>query len=310
MTVPDFTALGLIVVGDVMLDRYWFGEVNRISPEAPVPVVKIERQEERSGGAANVARNIAFLGAATSLLAAVGNDEAGQILDNLVRADGVVSSLHRDENISTTVKLRVIGRQQQLLRIDFETMPSDAVLASKVDDFIRRVDTCHAVVLSDYDKGGLRQVKELIRIARNAGKIVLVDPKGTDFTRYAGAHVITPNRSELTAVIGRWVDEDDLQRKVDTLRQALDIGAVLLTRSEDGMTLFTEAATIHEPAHKRDVFDVTGAGDTVIAVVAAMQAAGEDWPATLRVASAAAGIVVGRLGTAAPTRVEIAKELS
>ena len=307
--IPDFDAVRIVVVGDVMLDRYWFGDVSRISPEAPVPIVKIERREQRSGGAANVARNVARLGATTALLAVVGDDEAGRDLKDLVVADGIDASFHIDAQIATTVKLRVIGRQQQLLRIDFEISPSDHVLASKVSDFAGRVAECSAVVLSDYDKGGLRQVRDLIRLAREAGKVVLVDPKGSDFSRYAGASVITPNRAELMAVTGRWASEEDLRRKVQDLARSLDIEAILLTRSEDGMTLFAGECILHQPAQRRDVFDVTGAGDTVIAVVAAMRAAGQDWPATLRVASTAAGIVVGRLGTAAASREEIAAEL-
>ena len=306
---PVFEPVRIIVVGDVMLDRYWFGDVSRISPEAPVAVVKIGRQEERSGGAANVARNIAALGASASLLSVVGNDEAGRILRAIIEADGVTASLHIDDDISTTVKLRVIGRQQQLLRIDFETTPSDPVLAGKVQDFAERVADCEAVVLSDYDKGGLRQVRELIRVARDAGKLILVDPKGSDFSKYAGADVITPNRAELTAVVGSWSSEDELIRKVQGLRAELGIEAILLTRSEDGMTLFSDAPPVYQAAQTRDVFDVTGAGDTVIAVVAAMRAAGADWTDAMRVASAAAGIVVGRLGTAAATRSEIASEL-
>ncbi len=309
MNLPAFQAARVIVVGDVMLDRYWFGDVSRISPEAPVPVVKIGRQEERSGGAANVARNIAALGASASLLSVVGNDEAGRSLRAIIEADGVIASLHVDEHIATTVKLRVIGRQQQLLRIDFETTPSDPILAGKVQDFAQRVSHCDAVVLSDYDKGGLRQVRDLISIARDAGKTILVDPKGTDFSKYAGASVITPNRAELMAVVGQWVNEEDLTRRIQALRGDLDISAVLLTRSEDGMTLFSDAPPIYQTAQTRDVFDVTGAGDTVIALVAAMLATGASWPDAMRVASAAAGIVVGRLGTAAATLPEISAEL-
>ena len=306
---PDFSVCRIIVVGDVMLDRYWFGDVSRISPEAPVPIVKIGRQEERAGGAANVARNIASLGVQASLLSVVGDDEAGRNLLGLVKQDDIDAGLHIDPQISTTVKLRVIGRQQQLIRIDFETPPSNEVLSSKLKDFAQRVAACDVVVLSDYDKGGLRQVKDLVRVARETGKPVFVDPKGSDFSKYAGATLITPNRAELKLVIGDWADEAELERKVQALRQQLGVDAILLTRSEEGMTLFWTGEPIHQSAQAREVFDVTGAGDTVIAVVAAMRAAGADWPAALHAASAAAGIVVGRLGTAAVSAAEVASVL-
>ena len=206
MSLGDLSAVRLLVVGDVMLDRYWFGDVSRISPEAPVPVVKVERCEERPGGAANVARNAAALGARVSLLALVGGDEPGVQLKRLMDEEGVEASLHVDAAISTTVKLRVIGRQQQLLRIDFETSPSRDALLAKLSEFQRRLPEFDAVLLSDYGKGGLTHIAEMIRLARAAGKIVLVDPKGDDYSGYAGATVITPNRAELRDVVGRWKD--------------------------------------------------------------------------------------------------------
>ncbi|WP_341677872.1 D-glycero-beta-D-manno-heptose-7-phosphate kinase [Niveibacterium sp. SC-1] len=310
MKLPDFTQYKLVVAGDVMLDRYWFGDVSRISPEAPVPVVKIERQEERSGGAANVARNIATLGGRTSLLTVVGNDDAGRRLHSLLKQDDIEPSLHIDSQIDTTVKLRVIGRQQQLLRIDFETTPSDEVLSAKLRDFARRVADVDVVVLSDYDKGGLRQVREMIRIAKEAGKPVLVDPKGNDFSKYEGATLITPNRAELRQVVGSWASEEELARKALGLRNALGLDAVLVTRSEEGMSLYGDGETVHQRAVARDVFDVTGAGDTVIATMALMYAAGADWTSAMRVASEAAGIVVGRLGTAAVDREELEQALA
>jgi rfaE bifunctional protein kinase chain/domain len=294
----------LLVVGDVMLDRYWFGEVNRISPEAPVPVVKVERQEERLGGAANVARNAASLGAVSALLSVVGDDEAGRMLGQLLVAGQIDASLHVDHNIDTIVKLRVIGRQQQLLRIDFETPPSHEILQAKLADFESRVVQADVVILSDYGKGGLTHISEMIRIARSCDKPVLVDPKGDEWGKYAGATVITPNRAELREVVGRWSSEDELVAKAQKLRGELGLDALLVTRSEEGMTLFADEVH-HQPAKAREVFDVSGAGDTVIATLAVMIAAGADWDEAIRVANIAAGIVVGKLGTAVVARQEL-----
>jgi rfaE bifunctional protein kinase chain/domain len=305
MHLGDLSAVRLLIVGDVMLDRYWFGEVTRISPEAPVPVVKVERCEERPGGAANVARNAAALGAQVSLLALVGNDEPGASLKRLMQEGGIDASLHIDEAITTTVKLRVIGRQQQLLRIDFETLPSHEVLLAKLSEFEQRLPGCDAVVFSDYGKGGLTHISEMIRLARAAGKIVLVDPKGDDYANYAGATIITPNRSEMREVVGRWKDEAELQHKADALRSELALEALLVTRSEEGMTLFHAGGTVHEKAVAREVFDVSGAGDTVIATLAVMLAHGADWAQAIHVANVAAGVVVGKLGTAVVTRDEL-----
>lgn len=295
----------LLVVGDVMLDRYWFGDVSRISPEAPVPVVKIERQEERLGGAANVARNAAALGAQTALLSVVGNDEAGRTLDRLLTEAEIATSLHIDTAIDTIVKLRVIGRQQQLLRIDFETPPSHEVLSAKLKDFEQRLADCDAVILSDYGKGGLTHIGEMIRLARAAGKPILVDPKGDDYAKYAGATVITPNRSELKQVIGAWKNEAELAEKAEALRMDLGLEALLLTRSEEGMTLFAQDAVIHQAAKAREVFDVSGAGDTVIATLAVMRSAGAAWAQAIHIANLAAGVVVAKLGTATVTRDEL-----
>jgi rfaE bifunctional protein kinase chain/domain len=299
----------LLVVGDVMLDRYWFGEVSRISPEAPVPVVKVERIEERLGGAANVARNAAAVGAKTALLSVVGDDEAGRSLSRLLADGEIDAGLHVDRAIDTTVKLRVIGRQQQLLRIDFETTPSHEILQAKLADFEKRVRETDVVILSDYGKGGLTHIAEMIRLARAAGKPVLVDPKGDDYAKYAGATVITPNRSELREVVGRWSSEADLFAKAQKLRAELGLEALLVTRSEEGMTLFSEGETHHQAALAREVFDVSGAGDTVIATLAVMLAAGANWDEAIRAANIAAGIVVGKLGTAVVTREELAAAL-
>lgn len=288
----------ILVVGDVMLDRYWFGEVSRISPEAPVPIVKVERTEERPGGAANVARNAASLGAQVSLLSVIGDDEAGARLERLVRAERIRASLHRDGSLGTTVKLRVIGRQQQLLRIDFETAPSREVLRDKLAEFRKLLRNCSVVILSDYGKGGLTHIAEMIGQARALGKLVLVDPKGEDYSRYHGATVVTPNRSELRHVIGRWSDERDLSRRAQALRRKLGLRGLLVTRSEEGMTLYGGAGIFHEPAKAREVFDVSGAGDTVIATLGVMLGAGASIRDAIRIANHAAGIVVGKLGAA------------
>jgi rfaE bifunctional protein kinase chain/domain len=295
----------LLVVGDVMLDRYWFGDVERISPEAPVPVVKVTRSEERPGGAANVARNAAALGAQTTLLSVVGTDEAGMALERLLNAGNVRTSLHRDANLPTTVKLRVIGRQQQLLRIDFETAPSHEVLATKLKDYVAQVSTADAVVLSDYGKGGLAHIGEMIGQARAASKPVLVDPKGDEWTRYRGATLITPNRGEFRQVVGRWSNEAEFAAKAQALRVQLDLAALLVTRSEEGMSLFTATETVHFPAQAREVFDVTGAGDTVIATIGVLLAAGAPMADAVGIANLAAGLVVGKLGTAVVTPDEL-----
>ncbi len=307
---PDFSKARLLVVGDVMLDRYWFGDVSRISPEAPVPVVKVERSEERPGGAANVARNCAAMGASVGLLSVVGDDEAGRILRRQMADGGIAASLLADPAIDTTVKLRVIGRQQQLLRIDFETSPSHEILQAKLAEFEQRLEGVDAVILSDYGKGGLAHIGQMINMARAAGKKVLVDPKGDDYARYRGATVLTPNRSEFRQVAGSWRDEAELERKARQLRQELELDALLVTRSEEGMSLYQAAETFHQPAQALEVFDVSGAGDTVIATLAAMIASGASWSDAIRLANLAGSIVVGKLGTATVSREELSAALA
>jgi len=300
----------VLVVGDVMLDRYWFGDVERISPEAPVPVLKVGRVEERPGGAANVARNIAALGAQCTLLSVVGNDEAGACLENLLnKYDNLNTLLHRDSSISTIVKLRAIARQQQLLRIDFETAPSHEVLHAALADFRARLPLADVIFLSDYGKGGLAHIAEMIQSARAAGKPVLVDPKGDDYQRYSGATLLTPNRSEFREVAGSWKTEAELNAKAQKLRMELQLDALLVTRSEDGMSLYRADEVLNEPTQTREVFDVSGAGDTVIATMAVMLASGADLPAAVRIANRAAGIVVGKLGTAIVSREEIIQDM-
>jgi rfaE bifunctional protein kinase chain/domain len=295
----------LLVVGDVMLDRYWFGEVNRISPEAPVPVVRIQRTEERLGGAANVARNAAALGADTGLLGVVGADEAGNSVERMLQQASIQSYLKRDEAISTIVKLRVVGRQQQLLRIDFEDAPNPTVLRDKLLHFIDLVNDFDVVVLSDYAKGSLVNVAAMIAAARALGKYVLVDPKGDDFSPYAGASLLTPNKAEFQHVAGSWSSEAHLTEKAQQLREHLRLDALLLTRSEEGMSLYTAGGESHIPALAREVFDVSGAGDTVIATMAVMLGAGLDLHQAMALANRAGGIVVGKLGTATVTREEL-----
>ena len=310
IVLPKFEGARILVVGDVMLDRYWFGDVSRISPEAPVPVLKIESVEERPGGAANVARNIASLGAHATLLSVVGNDEAGACLERLLNHhENLNALLHRDNSISTIIKLRAIARHQQLLRIDFETPPSHEVLNAALEDYRLQLPLADVVILSDYGKGGLAHIAEMLRLARAAGKPVLVDPKGEDYERYRGATLLTPNRSEFREVAGNWKTEAELNAKAEKLRAELQLDALLVTRSEDGMTLYRANEVMHEPTQTREVFDVSGAGDTVIATLAVMLASGADMHDAMCIANRAAGIVVGKLGTAVVSREEIIQDM-
>jgi len=301
----QFAKTKLLVVGDVMLDRYWFGDSDRISPEAPVPVVQVSKVDERLGGAANVARNVAALGANTTILGVVGEDEAGNRISELLRQSGVNSQLEVDPKVPTTVKLRVIARQQQLIRLDFEETPSQTALEQKLARFEKALGAADVLVLSDYGKGALSQVAAMIECGRAHNKVILVDPKGEDYEKYRGATLITPNRSELRQVVGRWADEDDLTQRAQELRRSLGIQALLLTRSEEGMSLFTDQGVSHVRAEAREVFDVSGAGDTVIATLAVALAA--QWPLdrAMALANRAGGIVVGKLGTATVTSEEL-----
>jgi D-glycero-beta-D-manno-heptose-7-phosphate kinase len=301
----QFAKANLLVVGDVMLDRYWFGDSDRISPEAPVPVVQVSKVDERLGGAANVARNVAALGANTTILGVVGEDEAGNRIHELLKQSGVNSQLEIDPKVPTTVKLRVIARQQQLIRLDFEETPSQTALEQKLARFEKALGSADVLVLSDYGKGALSQVAAMIEYAQAQNKVILVDPKGEDYEKYRGATVITPNRSELRQVVGRWADEADLTQRAQELRRSLGIQALLLTRSEEGMSLFTDQGVSHVRAQAREVFDVSGAGDTVIATLAVALAA--QWPLdrAMALANRAGGIVVGKLGTATVTSEEL-----
>ncbi|MET3763082.1 D-glycero-beta-D-manno-heptose-7-phosphate kinase [Sphingomonas sp. UYEF23] len=307
MTLRDAIGrLRIIVVGDVMLDEYWFGEVKRISPEAPVPVVRITRSEERPGGAANVARNIVSLGASATLLSVVGGDSAADRLRAVLDGGGIDHRLQTDPHIRTTVKLRVIGHQQQMLRIDFEDAPSREALDQKKSEFARVLEGADLVIFSDYRKGALDHVDDLIEQVREHGIPILVDPKGDDFDRYAGATAMTPNRSEFTAVAGSWKSTEEFERKAEALRQRLGLNALLVTMSEQGMMLFREGAVLHKPAQTREVFDVSGAGDTVIAALGVMLAVGATWDQAVEFANAAAGLVVSKLGTSVVSFDEVA----
>jgi rfaE bifunctional protein kinase chain/domain len=295
----------VLVVGDAMLDRYWFGSVDRISPEAPVPVVRIGREEERLGGAANVALNVKSLGAQTSLMTVVGTDEPAGKLRKLLTENGVHALLGSDAQLNTIVKLRVIGRAQQLIRLDFENQPDHEVLASMLSDYERVLPEHDAVLFSDYGKGGLTHIPRMIALARQAGKPVLIDPKGNDYGRYAGATVITPNREELAQVIGAWSSEAQLHERAQQLRQAQGFAGILLTRSGEGISLFDERGHMQVPALAREVFDVTGAGDTVIAVLAVLMACGVGLRDALPVVNRAGGLVVGKFGAANVTYGEL-----
>jgi len=293
-----FQRARVLVVGDAMLDRYWFGSVERISPEAPVPIVRVGREEERLGGAANVALNIKSLGAQASLMTVVGTDEPAGKLRKLLAEHGVKSLLGNDAKLNTIVKLRVIGRSQQLIRLDFESQPDHEVLALMLNEYQRVLPEHDAVLFSDYGKGGLTHIPRMIALAREAGKPVLIDPKGNDYGRYAGATVITPNREELAQVIGPWSSEAQLHERAQQLRQAQGFTAILLTRSGEGISLFDAQGHVQVPAMAREVFDVTGAGDTVIAVLAVLLACGVPLREALPVVNRAGGVVVAKFGAA------------
>ncbi len=300
-----------LVVGDAMLDRYWYGAVDRISPEAPVPVVAVQRCEERPGGAANVARNVHALGGRCALFAVTGDDAAADTLERLLGEDSIECRLQRDKLINTTVKLRVISQHQQLIRLDFDMQGSKDARAQLLKDYSRRVRQSQVVIISDYGKGGVGPIQEMIRSAREAGIPIVVDPKGDDYTPYRGADLVSPNRREFELVAGRFRDDKELEDKARALVERLEIGAVVVTRGEEGMSLVkADGQVLHYPARAREVFDVTGAGDTVIASVGCALAAGGAPEDALHLANVAAGIVVGKLGAAAATPAEILHELA
>jgi rfaE bifunctional protein kinase chain/domain len=295
----------ILIVGDVMLDRYWHGEVARISPEAPVPIVHIQREENRLGGAANVALNAKKLGSQVTLLSMVGQDNAARVIQSLLHDHDIQAEMREDPGMETIVKLRVIGHSQQMLRLDFEKVPDHEILAGMVDRFAALLLTHDVVVFSDYGKGGLVHVSKMIQKAREAGKPVLIDPKGNDWTRYTGASVITPNLAELALVVGTWESEIQFHNKTQELRNKLKLKALLVTRSEEGMTLFEASGVNSVPAQAREVSDVTGAGDTVIATMALMLACGVNLNQAMYWANRAGGLVVAKFGTATITYEEL-----
>ena len=307
----DFSQSRVLTLGDVMLDRYWHGGTSRISPEAPVPVVKVEDEEGRPGGAGNVALNIAALGGRATLVGLAGKDEAGDILERKLTETGVACRLVRQSQFPTITKLRIISRHQQLIRLDFE----DGFPGVDGDALMQTYESALAdndvVVLSDYGKGTLQDVTGFIEAARNLGKQVLVDPKGVDFARYSGATLITPNLSEFEAVVGKCSDEAALVERGQNLMSELALEALLITRGEHGMSLLQRDREAHHlPAQARDVFDVTGAGDTVIATLATGLAAGLPLDSSTQLANTAACVVVGKLGTATATAQELAQALA
>lgn len=311
LSIPAFDGL-VAVVGDVMLDRYWSGPCSRISPEAPVPVVKIAKHEDRAGGAANVAINITALGAPCTLVGIVGEDEAALKLKELVEEKQVVTNFIASPQVPTITKLRILSRNQQLLRVDFEERCAEIDNGRMLQALRQSIrEHCKVIICSDYGKGALSSIQQMIAIAREREIPVLVDPKGTDFERYKGAYMLTPNLSEFEAVAGKVEDEDDLVKKGLKMISDFDLTALLVTRSEDGMSLIRPGMeAVHLPTHAREVYDVTGAGDTVIATLGACLASGLSLQASCEIANHAAGIVVGKLGTSTASPEEINAELA
>lgn len=302
---PNFKGR-VTVVGDVMLDRYWYGSSSRISPEAPVPVVNVDRYENRAGGAANVALNLASLGIECDLVGIVGQDEAGQTLEQLLKDKNIDPRFIVSEELPTITKLRILSRHQQLLRVDFEKGYDKVDQGSLLSTLRKCMRDTKVVICSDYGKGALSSVQTMIQECRSKNIKVLVDPKGTDFSRYSGATLLTPNMSEFEAVVGKVKDNDDLEKKALKLIKEFSLEALLVTRSEDGMSLIVPGKdALHIPTYAREVYDVTGAGDTVIATLAASLASGCDLPLACAIANRAGGIVVGKLGTSTVTPREL-----
>lgn len=299
----------ILVVGDVMLDRYWFGDVSRISPEAPVPIAKINKTENRPGGAANVARNIASIGGIVSLLSVVGVDEAADTLRSILVKDKVDAILKSDNSISTIVKLRVLARNQQLIRLDFEEKPSREILSEILDTYSKVIEKYDVVILSDYGKGGLQHTAKMIEIANKHNKPILLDPKGSDYSKYKNSTIITPNKTELRDAVGSWNNEQELTKKATALKQELNLKHLLVTRSEEGMSLFSENGQTNYPTLAQEVYDVSGAGDTVIATLGLMLANDIPIEESVMLANIAAGIVVGKVGTATLTRQELLEKI-
>ena len=302
----QFNHAKVLVLGDVMLDRYWFGATNRISPEAPVPVVRVQQNEERAGGAANVAMNIASLNVPVTLLGLTGRDEAGAALTSLLQKQKIDCDFVQLTTHPTIMKLRILSRHQQLLRLDFEEDFQNVISEALLEKLESAVKNYGALILSDYGKGTLNEVQKMIQIARNANVPVLIDPKGTDFERYRGATLLTPNMSEFEAVVGKCHSEQDVINKGLKLISEINLTALLVTRSEKGMTLLRPNQPVyHLPTEAKEVFDVTGAGDTVISVLATALADGRSFEEACYLSNVAAGIVVGKLGTSTVSSVEL-----
>lgn len=302
ITIPDFSQAKILVVGDLMLDRYWHGPTSRISPEAPVPVVKIEESEERAGGAGNVALNIAALNVTPSLVGLTGQDEPGSILKNRLSHQGVNCQFVELADCTTITKLRILSRHQQLIRLDFEDGFHAGSSEQLLQTYQAQLAPHDVVVFSDYQKGTLRDLPRLIALAKAQGKKIIIDPKGNDFAIYQGATLLTPNLSEFETIVGHCENDEQLVEKAQQLLQTLQLEALLITRSEKGMTLVqVDKAAVHLPTRARDVFDVTGAGDTVIATLAAGIAVGMDMVDATKLANLAASVVVGKVGTATVT---------
>jgi rfaE bifunctional protein kinase chain/domain len=307
----QFSDIKTLVVGDVMLDRYWFGSVDRISPEAPVPVLAVKREESRAGGAANVAHNLLALGAQSNLLSVVGDDDAGREIARIIESYGAKTTLTIDQSIKTIVKLRMVAQNQQLLRADFEEKPSEEILSQCLDDYREAIKEADVVILSDYGKGGLAHVADMIVAAKALEKPVIIDPKGSDYSRYAGATLITPNMKEFEAVAGICSSDTDFSSKAHALRDDLDLDYLLVTRSEKGMSLFSrDGSQMDSPATALEVYDVSGAGDTVISLMALATVAGFSNEDKLTLANTVAGIIVGKLGTAVASIDEVVNKLA
>lgn len=287
----------ILVIGDLILDRYWFGDVSRISPEAPVPVVRVVKKEDRLGGAGNVARNVISLGAQATLTGIVGVDEGGEKIQRLADEVGINTALSLDQQINTTLKMRILGRKQQMLRVDFEHEPTEHSLKDLYANLEELIPAHDIVVLSDYAKGVLKHVDSIINVAKQHGLQVLVDPKGDNYQAYMHANLLTPNQLEMSQAVGPWNTEEELYEKAQMLREQLQLEALLVTRSEKGMTLFSDDGAHHVNAQAQEVFDVSGAGDTVLATMAVTRAAGVPWSEAIKWANKAGGIVVGKVGT-------------
>lgn len=288
----------ITVLGDLMLDRYWFGSAKRISPEAPIPIINIQNSEDRLGGAANVALNLRSLEKNVVLAGAIGNDSEGKRFQNICSEQGIQTQLFIQDNFQTITKLRIISRQQHMLRCDFEELDYvHHTTPDYIESLFKLIDQSKIVILSDYQKGFLHNPQPFIQYAKQKNIPIVVDPKGKDFTKYYGATLLTPNRSEFEAIVGVVHSEEELIEKAKQLLNDLALEALLITRSEEGMTLIQKhQPPFSIPAKAQDVYDVTGAGDTVIATLVAMLA--EDKPLTEAtvIANIAASIVVGKLG--------------